>query len=98
MVGSSGGISHPASFTLSVTGTLLLPVTLRAETVIPETSHVAQPYVVHFSVTAAAGTPTGQVTISDGTSSCAAAVAAGGCLLSSATPGSKNITLTYSGD
>jgi hypothetical protein len=98
MLGTSGAISHPASFTLTVTGTSLLPATLTAGTIAPEPSHVAQPYMVHFSVTAAGGTPTGNVTVSDGTATCSATVAAGGCALISATPGSKTISLAYSGD
>ncbi len=98
MTGISGAISHPATFTLVVTGSTLLPVTLTAGPIGPEPSHVAQPYTVDFSVTAAGGTPTGQVTVSDGSSTCSAAVAAGVCVLTASTPGTKTITVTYAGD
>jgi len=93
ITGTSGSISHPATLTLVVSGA---PLTVGP--IAPEPSHVAQPYMVNFSVTAAGGTPTGQVTVSDGTNSCSAAVAVGGCLLISNTPGTKTITVVYAGD
>jgi len=93
IVGTNGSLSHSATLTLLVSGT---PLT--AGPITPEPSHVAQPYMVNFSVTAAGGTPTGQVTVSDGTNSCSAAVAVGGCVLTSNTPGTKTITVAYSGD
>jgi len=93
IVGTNGSLSHSATLTLLVSGT---PLT--AGPITPEPSHVAQPYMVNFSVTAAGGTPTGQVTVSEGTNSCSAAVAVGGCVLTSNTPGTKTITVAYSGD
>ncbi len=53
-----------------------------------------------FSVTApGSGTPSGNVTVSDGTSTCSASPATGKCNLTSTTPGSpKTITATYPGD
>jgi hypothetical protein len=98
MTGTSGTISHPASFTLVVSGSTLLPVTLTIGSIGPEPSHVAQPYTVNFSVTAAGGTPTGQVTVSDGFYTCGAPVAAGTCVLDDISPGTKTITVTYAGD
>ena len=93
IIGTSGAISHPATLTLVVNGA---PLTVGP--INPEPSHVAQPYMVNFAVTAAGGTPTGQVTVSDGSSSCSAPVAVGGCVLTSSTPGNKTITVVYSGD
>jgi hypothetical protein len=55
-------------------------------------------YTVNFTVAAVApgsGTPTGNVTVSDGTDSCIATVAAGGCTLTSTTAGAKSIIATY---
>lgn len=98
MTGTSGAISHPATFTLVVTGSTLLNVTLTAGPVGPEPSHVAQPYTVNFSVTAAGGTPTGQVTVSDGSATCSADVSVGFCTLTASSPGVKTITVTYAGD
>jgi hypothetical protein len=98
MTGSSGAIVHPATFTLVVSGSTLLPVTLTVGAIGPEPSHVAQPYTVNFSVTAAGGTPTGQVTVSDSFYTCSVPVAKGSCVLDEITPGSKTITVTYAGD
>ena len=42
--------------------------------------------------------PGGNVTVSDGTSTCTGTVAAGQCNLVSTTAGSKNLTATYIGD
>src|SRR5207249_2151375 len=59
-------------------------------------------YTVNFTVSVTppgAGTPTGNVTVSDGTDSCIGTVAAGGCSLISTTAGfPKIITATYAGD
>ncbi len=98
MTGTSGAISHPATFTLVVSGSALLPVTLTVGAIGPEPSHVAQPYTVNFSLTATGGTPTGQVTVSDGASTCSVPVATGSCVLDDVSPGSKTITVTYAGD
>ncbi|MFT3742800.1 MAG: MBG domain-containing protein [Pyrinomonadaceae bacterium] len=61
-----------------------------------------QSYAVNWSTTPVApatGTPTGNVTVSDGAgATCTAAVAAGTCNLTSATSGTKTITATYAGD
>jgi len=60
---------------------------------------VGQSYAVNFTVTAASGTPTGSVTVSDGTDSCTGALAAGAgtCNLTSTTAGVKTLTATYAG-
>ena len=50
----------------------------------PDPSSAGQAYMVQWSVSVSApgaGTPTGNVTVSDGTDSCVAAVAAGQCSL-----------------
>ncbi|MGO4213891.1 MBG domain-containing protein, partial [Terriglobus sp. YAF25] len=59
---------------------------------------VGQTYPVTYSVAAGSGTPTGTVTVSDGSASCVANVSAGACSLTSASSGAKTITATYSGD
>jgi hypothetical protein len=58
-------------------------------------------YTVNFTLTVdapGAGTPTGTVTVSDGTDSNPCALPAASCTLISTTTGSKNLTATYSGD
>jgi hypothetical protein len=67
----------------------------------PDPSVFGQNYTVAFTVAVAApglGTPTGNVTVSDGTNTCAATVAAGSCQLPSTSVGTKSLTATYSGD
>ena len=65
----------------------------------PDPTVVGQGYTVAFGVTSTGGTPTGTVTISDGTDNCAAAAAASGnCVLTSNTAGAKTLVATYSGD
>jgi hypothetical protein len=44
------------------------------------------------------GTPTGNVTVSDGVDSCTATVAAGQCMLTLTTTGTRTLTATYAGD
>jgi len=64
-------------------------------------SGVGQGYAVNWSVgvvAPGAGTPTGTVTVFDGTDICTAPVAAGTCNLTSTTAGVKTITATYTGD
>jgi uncharacterized repeat protein (TIGR01451 family) len=60
-----------------------------------------QAYVVQWSVTVnspGAGSPTGNVQVSDGTATCSAAVTAGQCNLTSTSPGAKTITANYQSD
>ncbi len=53
---------------------------------------------MQYSVSATSGTPTGNVTVSDGTISCTATVAAGQCSLTFTSAGSRDLTATYAGD
>ena len=67
----------------------------------PDPSVFGQPVVVNFTVTAnsGSGTPTGNVTVGDGTDSCTGSVAsAGSCTLMFSTPGLRTLTATYAGD
>ncbi len=67
----------------------------------PDPSVVGQPVTVNYNVTVDApgsGTPTGNVTVSDGTVSCTGTVAAGQCSLTFTTVGSKTLTAKYLGD
>ena len=64
----------------------------------PSPSNIGQSVSISYSVTGTAGTPTGNVTISEGTNTCTATVAAGSCALIFSTPGDRNIVATYSGD
>jgi hypothetical protein len=67
----------------------------------PDPSLVGQAVTITYNVTVvapASGTPTGNVTVSDGTQSCSGSVAAGSCSITFATPGEKSLTATYLGD
>src|SRR6185436_18312636 len=64
----------------------------------PDPSVVGQPVTVQYSVTSLGGTPTGNVTVSDGVDSCTATVAAGQCDITLTTAGAKSLTATYAGD
>src|SRR2546427_11515526 len=64
----------------------------------PTPSAVGQAIAVTFTVTGTGGTPTGNVTVSDGTESCVGTVAAGSCNLTPSTAGPKTLPATYSGD
>ena len=44
------------------------------------------------------GTPTGNVTVSDGAASCTATVAAGQCALALTSTGARSLTAAYAGD
>ena len=79
--------------------TLLLPAntttTITADT--PDPSVEGQSVTVSYTVTSAAGTPTGNVTVSDGVNSCSGTVAAGQCSLALTTFGNRTLTATYGG-
>ncbi|MDG4549106.1 MAG: IPTL-CTERM sorting domain-containing protein, partial [Candidatus Contendobacter sp.] len=66
---------------------------------IPDPSAVGQAVPINFTVTpVSAGTPTGNVTVSDGTVNCIGTVAAGTCNLTFTSAGAKTLTATYAGD
>jgi CSLREA domain-containing protein len=66
----------------------------------PDPSVVGQPVTVQFSVTpsSGSGTPSGNVTVSDGTVSCTGTVAAGQCDITFTSAGARSLTATYEGD
>ena len=64
----------------------------------PDPSVLGQAIVISYTVTSTDGTPTGNVTVSDGVDSCTATVAAGTCTLTPTTAGAKTLTATYAGD
>ena len=67
----------------------------------PDPSVVGQPVPVNFTVTSGGGTPTGDVTVSDGEgNSCTGSLSggAGSCDLTPTSPGSKTLTANYPGD
>ncbi|MCB0110943.1 MAG: Ig-like domain repeat protein, partial [Caldilineaceae bacterium] len=73
--------------------------TISADT--PDPSLFGQVVTVNYNVTVnspGAGTPTGNVTVSDGVNSCTGTVAAGTCNIALSTVGARTLTATYAGD
>ncbi len=67
----------------------------------PDPSVVGQTITVNYTVAVNApgmGTPTGNVTVSDGVNSCTGTVAAGTCNVALTTVGARTLTATYAGD
>ncbi len=94
------GLTKDASFTLTVAQAGSI-TSITADS--PDSSAVGQNVMVFFSVAAAppgAGTPTGNVTVSDGVASCTGALSNGGgsCVLALTTAGNRTLTATYAGD
>jgi hypothetical protein len=84
------------SFTVTKAPTTILISNAAA---LATSSKAGKAYLVTFTISSGtSGTPTGDVTISDGTDSCVATAAAGMCYLTSTSVGSKTITATYMGD
>jgi hypothetical protein len=86
---TSPGVPH----TVNLTGT-----TTAISSSTPDPTVAGQPVTVAFSVTGSGGTPTGTVTVGDGTFGCSASVAAGSCAFNPTVAGTRTLTATYSGD
>ena len=92
--------NSPAANTVTV-GKANTTTTINSDN--PDPSVVGQPVTVTWSVTVnapgALGAPlTGNVTVSDGTNNCTAAVSAGQCDVTFTSAGAKSLTATYAGD
>jgi hypothetical protein len=91
-----GSLSANAPYTVNKAD-----ATTKINSALPDPSLIGQSVTVNYSVTVngpGSGTPTGNVTVTDGTVSCTASVAAGSCLLTFSSVGSKTLTATYAGD
>jgi len=89
------------TLTAATSETIALSAAATTTTIIthtPDPSTVGQAIRVTFSVTSNTGTPTGNVTVTDGTDSCVGTVAAGTCDLTLTTAGARTLTATYAGD
>ena len=101
------GITNATPGTLTGTGTILeddqQPTTTTITADLPDPSVVGQPYTVNVTVAAVTLSPTGTVTISDGSASCGpvtltaatAPNATASCSLTSTTAGAKTLTASY---
>jgi Ca2+-binding RTX toxin-like protein len=92
----AGSTSAGATHTVNAAGTT---TTITSDT--PDPSTQGDAVTVRYTVAVnspGAGTPTGNVTISDGVNSCTATVAAGACSITLTTVGSRTLNATYAGD
>src|SRR5207302_3437897 len=92
----AGSTSAGAPHTVNAAGTT---TTITAHT--PNPSAVGQAVSFTFTVVANApggGTPTGNVTVTDGTQSCSASVAAGSCSIAFSSAGARNVRTSNPGD
>jgi VCBS repeat-containing protein len=94
--GFNGSASTVLTQTVNKAGT-----TLSISSDNPDPSVVGQSVTVNYSVSVTApgaGTPSGNVVVSDGTDSATNSVGAGSCVLTPTTAGAKTLTVTYVGD
>jgi CSLREA domain-containing protein/uncharacterized repeat protein (TIGR01451 family) len=92
----SGSASAGAAHTVNPPAKTDTTTTITSDN--PDPSVVGQSVTINFTVTASSGTPTGNVTVTDGTQSCSGTVAAGSCTITFSSPGAKTLTATYTGD
>jgi hypothetical protein len=77
----------------------LIGTTVAIRSLTPTEGMALAPVTVAFNLTASSGgTPTGTVSVSDGTDGCTATVATGQCEFTPTTGGDKTITVSYPGD
>jgi hypothetical protein len=98
-------IAPTATFTTVPSATeTLTPISTATDIItdnLTDPSVVGQAVMIQYSVIVVApgsGTPTGNVTVSDGAQSCSGTVAAGSCSIAFESPGAKTLTATYAGD
>jgi Bacterial Ig-like domain (group 3) len=97
-----GDTNFNTSTSAGASQTVTMASTTTTITPRPATSVTGQPVTVRFTVAPVSpgkGTPTGNVTVSDGAGgACSATVATGSCVITFATAGSKTLTGSYGGD
>lgn len=99
-------VAHYCLTVRDVSLVIVDPSSARATTttvgfIFPSPSAIGQATIINYNVAAnvsGAGTPTGDVTVTDGTNSCTGTVAAGNCSITFNTLGPHNLTATYSGN
>ncbi len=95
LVATSAGLTSATSAAFN-TGSAGSVTTITGD--VPDPSVVGQDVTVSFTVTSGGGTPTGNVTVSDLTTSCVATVAVGSCTLAFPDAGVRTLVATYDGD
>ena len=75
------------------------PTTTSIRSFQPQSSTALEPVTVGFSVTSSSsGSPSGTVTVTDGSATCSAPVSQGACTLTPTTAGNKTFKATYPGN
>ena len=95
---ATGRINGGWSLIITTSGSSLAPTTTTITADTPDPSTIGAPVQVAYSVSAASGTPTGAVTVTDGIDRCTGTVASGSCAIVLSTPGTRTLTATYAGD
>jgi hypothetical protein len=85
-------VGMPASTVLAATAT-----TMVISSTTPESSVVGQTVLIEYRVEVS-GSPTGNVTVSDGTQSCVGTAATQQCTIAFTSPGTKSLVADYAGD
>jgi hypothetical protein len=96
---TESGAGNPSNTTNLTVGKANTNTVITGRNPIP--SGVGQPLTVYFTVTAigtGGGSPTGEVTVTDGMVSCTASMAAGSCQITPTSPGNRLIRASYGGD
>ena len=95
---NTGNNSASDPTTITTAAKINTTTTITADT--PDPSTAGQAVTVSYTVVPASGngTPTGNVTVTDGVDSCTGTVAAGQCSITLTTVGARTLIATYSGD
>jgi Bacterial Ig-like domain (group 3) len=95
---TSAGLT-PATTSPIALSVRLISTTAAIRSLKPNKGMVLEPVTVGFNITASSGgTPSGTVSVSDGTDGCSASVTTGECEFTPTTGGDKTITVSYGGD
>lgn len=95
----AGDVDYMASTSVAYSHEVVQAVTVTTITSsAPNPSVINETVTISYTVTATSGTPTGNVTVGDGTDSCTGTVAAGSCTITFATVGIKSLVADYAGD
>ncbi|HEU4647517.1 MAG TPA: Ig-like domain repeat protein [Gemmatimonadales bacterium] len=95
---SSAGLTPATTPPIAVSVPLIV-TTAAIRSIAPAKGTALTPVIVTFAITADhGGTPSGSVSVSDGTDGCTATVAAGECEFTPTTGGDKTIAVSYGGD
>jgi hypothetical protein len=91
----ANGFSATRTYTVTINSA---PTTTKILSTVPNVAVVGQPVTIVYDIATPNGSPTGSVSVGDGSASCTASVAASQCALTFRAAGQYTLTATYSGD